>query len=527
MTSGSMSSLQRVLVIVASSILLPAVLVIGFVFREVSLGQLREVERQAQEAADLMVVLADSRAQADITALRVLSQSRYFASGDIDGGAARAQDTINLVPGWMAVTLSNSLTGEVVFRTARTDTTSGGSALQSTLSTQSESGFGGIERDGPQCPCVYLRVPVASLPRLGLTAVVDPQFYQEMLMERLPAGAVAALVDRSGNFVARSVNYDERVGTPATQFVRDAIVRGGRGVYQGTTYEGLTNYTAYTTSTLTGWSAHVAINNTLFDKPRSRANAALILGSMAAILIGAALFSYVLRDIAARGIEERRILEFQKAEAVQHFTVTVVHDFRNIASAVQSGLNMIVRETKEPATLKYAEMIVEVMERGLRLTNRLLSFVRHSPSEVEDIGIGDLLRETKYLLEQAAGQHVQVRIGLLEDTATVRANRDQLELALVNLVVNARDAMDGKGVIDVRATVNEDEVSISVADSGPGIPLDLRTKVLQPFFTTKPEGKGTGLGMAQVAEMIRDAGGRVTIGETKGHGALITLYLKR
>ncbi len=271
----------------------------------------------------------------------------------------------------------------------------------------------------------------------------------------------------------------------------------------------------------------MAINDALIYGPRSRANTALISGSLAAILIGAALFYYVLQDVAARRLEERRIVERQKAEAVQLFTVTVVHDFRNIVSAVQSGLYMIVRQSKEPATLKYAEMIGEVMERGLRLTNRLLSFVREDTAEVEDVDIGKFLLEMQYLLEQAAGQGVKVQIETPEDPATVRANRDQLELALINLVVNARDAMGGEGLVDIHAAASEDEVRISVADTGPGIPFEMRTKVLKPFFTTKPEGEGTGLGLAQVAETIRAAGGRVTIGEANGSGALITLFLKR
>ncbi len=122
--SDSMSPLQRGLFIVAAAILLPAVLVVALVFRQVSMGEVREVQRQAQEAADLIVALADAREQADITALRVLAQSRYFASGDIAAGWARTRATLDLVPAWKAVTLSNSLTGEVAFQATRTDTAS-------------------------------------------------------------------------------------------------------------------------------------------------------------------------------------------------------------------------------------------------------------------------------------------------------------------------------------------------------------------------------------------------------------------
>ena len=230
--SDSMSPLQRVLVIVAAAMLLPAALVVGLVFRQVAMEELRNVERQAREAADIIVILADSRAHADLTALRVLSQSRYFADRDINAGAERARDTIDLVPGWSAVTLSNTQTGEVLFRATRTGIASTGAGLASSAEVMFEGGVGGIQRDGPLCPCVSLQVPVPSLPAFVLTAVVAPNIYQKMLMDRVPIGAVAALVDRNGNFVARSVEYAERVGSPATHFVRDAVTEGGRGVYQ-------------------------------------------------------------------------------------------------------------------------------------------------------------------------------------------------------------------------------------------------------------------------------------------------------
>ena len=191
-------------------------------------------------------------------------------------------------------------------------------------------------------------VTIPGKPRLVLTLYVDPQVYQDRLVEQLPDGAVAGIVDRSGNFVARSVDYAKRVGTPGTSYVLEAVATGGTGIYKGVTFEGLTNYTAYVTSSLTGWSAHVAINRALINQPRSRGASALVVGALSAIVIGAGLLTYVIKDLDTRRMEDRRMMELQRAEAMSQFTATIVHDFRNILSAMQAGIRVIIRKTDDP-----------------------------------------------------------------------------------------------------------------------------------------------------------------------------------
>jgi signal transduction histidine kinase len=526
MNSGNMSSIQRILVIVAGAMLIPSVLALGLVFQSVAKEHVKEAEHMAVDAADLMVLLSDARAISDVTSLQLLSQSRVFEDIDPSVAIARTQESLDLLPGWISVTLRNAITGEVKFEVSRTDVKLSKTEDLPKTAASFKNSIGGVERAAPMCPCIYIQVALPHLPNFVLTAKIDPKVYQSILLGLFPNDAVAAIVDREGNFVARSVNFSERVGTPATQFVRDAVSKGGRSIYAGKTYEGLTNYTAYTTSELTGWSAHVAISNSLLDVPQSKATFALVIGSLAAILLGGALFVYVLKDISARRREDRRIMESQKAEAVQIFTSTVVHDFRNIAAAVQSGLNMISRQSDDPKVLKYTVMIGQIMERGLRLTNRLLTFVRTGAEGLEEIDISGVLTDMRYLLEQAAGQGVKVNIDLPLAGVCVRANRDHFELALVNLVVNARDAMNRSGSISIATSVDGEETTVSVADTGPGIPPELRKKILEPFFTTKPEGQGTGLGLAQVSEMMREADGRLEITENTGGGAVFSLHFK-
>lgn len=527
MKTASISGVQRTLLIVAAAILFPSVMLVGWLFREFSINQMETLEANSRQAADLIVLLADTRAESDLTALKVLSTSQYFVADDLVGAARRAADIINLIPAWKAVILSDAHSGKVYF----TATAQGSVALSDETFGEvvgdQPMGFGGVQRDGSFCPCVSLKVPVRYRPDLVLTALVDPAIFQELLVNSLPPGSVLALVDRSGNFIARSVDFGDKVGTSASQFVRDAVARGGHGIYEGTTLEGMHNYSAYTMSETTGWSSHVAVDNSLFDSPRAAARQSTVLGALAAILAGALLFTYVARDIAARRVEDRKILELQKAEAVRQFTAMVIHDFRNIAAAVQSGLKMIVRHTNETQTKTYATMIGDAMERGTRLTNRLMKFVRDNDRDIGNIEIESFLSDLEYLLQQAAGLGVAVNIEKPDMPVALKANRDQLELALVNLVVNARDAMKGRGQIGIAVTADDNHVFIRVTDDGPGIPIELRQKVFARFFTTKPEDGGSGLGLSQVAEMMRDANGQVSIEDASGGGAVFVLRFDR
>jgi len=505
--------------------LLPAVIVLAWFLRETSLREMRGVEGRAMDAADILLLLSDARAESDIAGLRVLSTSRIFAENNISAAAERARDAIRLVPGWNAIVLTDRSNGDTIFEATSTGTVMTAVGIANPRESKGATLFGGVDREGTFCPCVTLYAKVRNAENLELTLYVDPQVYQNLLRARFPEGAIAAIVDKEGDFLARSVDYAQRVGTPGTSFVLEAVARGGSGIYKGVTYEGLTNYTAYVTSSLTGWSAHVAINNALIDRPRSRATSAVIFGALIAILIGSGLFTYVIKDLATRRMEDKRLMELQKAEAMAQFTATIVHDFRNILTAMQSGSRMILRTTTEPQVKTYAELIEGAVQRGTKLSNRLLSFARENDAEIEAIPLGAFFDDLEYLLKQAAGRSVEVIIERPSDSIIVSANRDQLELAMINLTINARDAMNGSGRVEIATKIDGNCAAISVSDNGPGIPLAVKHELFKPFFTTKPNGSGTGLGLAQVAGMARQAGGEVSIDNAPGGGAQILLRL--
>ena len=167
MQPDSLSAVHRILLIVAAAILFPSVILVGWLFREISVNQVKTVEMGTQQAADLIVLTADTRAYSDLTALRVLSTAQYFADGDFAGAANRAGDLLDLIPGWKAVILREADSGKVYFTVnAQGSTTIAGEQLLS-ANDDHQNGFGNVARDGLVCPCVSLQVVVRDRPNLA------------------------------------------------------------------------------------------------------------------------------------------------------------------------------------------------------------------------------------------------------------------------------------------------------------------------------------------------------------------------
>ncbi len=519
----ALSPRQRILVVAGGVLLLPVVLVLALQLTNTYRDRQRDVEREALQTAHQIVELADAQAQADLRALRVLATSSTMQRGDWAAARERARSATQLIPSWRLVVLTNVATGAVLFDSSRSRPS--GAYTPPPENLPAEGLAEGVQRDGEACPCVRMHVPVANRPELVLTLHSSPVVYQEALLRQLPQGVVAGLVDREGEFLARSIDFVDRVGTPATEYVRAAVRAGGEGFYRGRTFEGFENYTAYATSRLTGWSAHIAVDRSLIDVPRTQSAAALLIGAIIALGVAGAIIGYALYDMAARRREEARLMELQKAEAISEFTSTIVHDFRNLLAIVDASLHLITRHSQEPDTMARASVAREAIERGMRLTNQLLGFARRDGAEVQAVDLNALLTGMSDLLQKAVGEGVELKIDVPADLH-VTANRDQLELAFVNLATNARDAMGERGNFEISAQQERDSVVVRVADTGPGVPEKQRDRLFDAFYTTKPAGKGTGLGLAQVAGAVRQAGGSIEVDDAPGGGALFVMRLR-
>jgi len=244
-------------------------------------------------------------------------------------------------------------------------------------------------------------------------------------------------------------------------------------------------------------------------------------------------------EMARREAAMAALAHSQKVEALGQLTGGVAHDFNNLLSAIMGGLELIERRTDDPAVEKLAQNGLKTCERAAALVRQLLAVARRDPPEPARVEPARALPQLRNLLRHAVPVGIELTIEATPDTWPVLVDPPQLETALLNLTLNARDAMPTGGRLAVTAAncpidaarpvslPAQDYVRISVADSGCGIPPHIMPRVLEPFFTTKPPSEGSGLGLAMVQAFVRNAGGEIGIYSAPGQGTVISLFLPR
>lgn len=246
------------------------------------------------------------------------------------------------------------------------------------------------------------------------------------------------------------------------------------------------------------------------------------------------------RDVTERKLMEMRLRQADKMQALGTLAGGVAHDFNNLLMAVLGSLDLASRRAPDdPRLTRLLQNATYAAERGASLTQRLLSFSRQRDLRLQAVDVNQVIMEMEDLLTRTLGGIVRVERNLSNDLWTAMVDPDQLELAILNLCINARDAMSESGVLTLSTrneTVQEgqitdlsagDYVVISVADTGTGMPPEILSRVLEPFFTTKEVGKGTGLGLSMVYGLAQQSGGTVTIKSKVGEGTVVELYLSR
>jgi two-component system, NtrC family, sensor kinase len=240
------------------------------------------------------------------------------------------------------------------------------------------------------------------------------------------------------------------------------------------------------------------------------------------------------RDITEREQLEAQLRQAQKMEAIGQLTGGVAHDFNNLL-AVIGGNAELARRRPTPNLTRQMDNILRATQRGVALTRQLLSFSRRHAASPQFIDPRVEVPRMAEMLRASLRGDIEMRVNVAADVWPIEADVAELEIALLNVAVNARDAMPQGGTFEIdvqnmRAganTLNIEHVAIALRDSGVGIPPDLIGKVFDPFFTTKETGEGTGLGLSQVYGFAQQSGGAVSLESEPGRGTTITIRLPR
>jgi PAS domain S-box-containing protein len=234
------------------------------------------------------------------------------------------------------------------------------------------------------------------------------------------------------------------------------------------------------------------------------------------------------------------LLRSQKLEAVGQLTGGVAHDFNNILHIISANVQLMMRN--EESSRKRLLNILDAVERGKKLAAQLLAFARRQPLHPSVVNLAQLIERMDSLLHRAAGDAIAIEFAIPAAPWNTLVDPNQLENVLLNLVINARDAMDNEGRITISLeNVRVDEgseladthirpgeyVKIAVGDTGSGMPPEVMERAFEPFFTTKPEGKGTGLGLSMAHGFVKQSGGHIRLASVPGQGTTVSIFLPR
>ncbi|MDO9247246.1 MAG: response regulator [Phenylobacterium sp.] len=535
-----MRRIRRQTISLAAAVMLPLLILTGLQLYDGVNTRRLELEALSRARAGEIMRLVDAQVMAEVRLGRVLSLADSIKQDDAARAHRRAREFREAAGSWRTVRLSDPHAGLELFdlrrpasaqpRAAGPDVAALGRKPFTAMVVE------GVVRDaGAHGIALHMPILRDGQLRYILTVELDPRAFHNIAAPRYPAETVvAAVVDRSGRFISRSLRYEATVGHPGSAQLREAVLRGGEGFYRNVTLEGVPTYTGYVTSPLTGWSTHVAVSSSPFEAARYWSMAIWVVVVLGCLALSGLMIGLTLRDMDQVRREDEGLRQAQKMEALGHLTGGIAHDFNNLLTAIIGSLDLVLRRAPaEDPNRRYLEGALDAAQRGAKLTSRLLAFSRTQKLGVEPVDIAATLDGMSELLDQSLGPGVAIRVQVAPEARWVSTDRNQLELALLNLAVNARDAMPEGGRLTFtgalvdhrRAGKATPRVVLAVSDTGQGMTSEVLHQAFDPFFTTKAVSKGTGLGLAQVYAFARQCGGEVKIHSEVGKGTRVELIL--
>ncbi|MCY7316176.1 MAG: response regulator [Rubrivivax sp.] len=429
----------------------------------------------------------------------------------------------------------------------------------------------------------------------NLVITVRPLELQRIVdRQRLPKDWVGAVLDNLGVIVARVPGGLQHVGARGTPDELAAIARSNEGLFLSVTLDGHEAAGFFSTAP-NGWSFVIAMPRAQYDGWMSSAVIEVAVGALLLLGLAVAGAMWVARSIvgpvqalklsaqrlqAGRPVEylhsgiaecdavsrtlseaaltlqrsraelehqvgqavartrqaEQRVAQSQRVEALGRLTGGVAHDFNNLLGVISNSAHLIERHAKGPELQVPVAATLRAVEVGSRLTQHLLRFAGRRPLQPQVLQLARYLQEVQELMKSVLGRQVVLSVQVAPDTRAVHVDASELELALINLALNARDVMAERGGelrLRARNALPEEcdalepgpYVLITVGDDGPGMPAESMDRVFEPFFTTKGVGKGTGLGLSQVHGFAVQAGGTARLDSTPGIGTTVSMLL--
>lgn len=373
------------------------------------------------------------------------------------------------------------------------------------------------------------------------------QFYRDVVHTGLGDGSIVGLTRADGVMLVRFPPLASAGQlSVASPFERGIAIHPDRGSFEGTSeFDSVARLTAYRKLphlpiyVVMGMPRAAVVNAWLRDMGRQLIyGLPATLGLFLITLVALHRTQYAAAEVARREQAEAALRHAQKLEAIGQLTGGIAHDFNNLLAVISGSVQLLRRHTQD--TAKFLDAIERAARRGERLTRQLLTFSRRRRNRLSVVDLKERLPTIAEMLERTLRGDIRLRVQISNEVWRVDVDADELELALLNLAVNAQDAISGSGTLTISARnvtltadtdggagLTGDFVAVSVCDTGAGMPPEVAARAFEPFFTTKPAGKGSGLGLSQVYAFANHCGGTAVVRSTPGEGTCVVLYVPR
>jgi len=443
--------------------------------------------------------------------------------------------------------------------------------------------------------CVFAPEAHVTPPRYNVGIGFKPAVFQSILEQQLlPPGSVAAIIDAQQVVIARSREPQKWFGQQATGDLKKRAEHRSEGFAESVTLDGVPSLTYLTRPNRYGWAVVIALPRASLTEAAQRLTMQAVAAAGALLLIGLGLALYAARRIGApvlalrqaaaqlghdavppvlttgvteadevsralhragirsqeatQTLEKRvaeavaqareaqaKLHESQKHEAIGRLTGGIAHDFNNLLQTISTGQHVLARFVSDGPQRRVLEASMRATAKAADLVRQLLTFGRAQPLQPRPVDLGDWLLKSQELVAKAIGEQVRLTASIEQGLPPLFVDPVQLELAVLNLVFNARDALPQGGHVMVLGRLAKEEapvegragpyVCLEVADDGPGMAPEAAARAFEPYFTTKPLGRGSGLGLAQVMSFARQSGGDVRLQTSLGGGTRVVMLL--
>jgi signal transduction histidine kinase len=506
----------------------------------------------ARARADATLSQVDREVTAELNLLQWVASSPAIEAGRTTDFAGEAERAIAVAKDWTSVALVDGRTGGILV-----DTWKGRSSFLPQLSTHIDLG----EILAARAPYVSGYVAagtvaskdgillIAPAPREDATvlavALIAAPALQSMAQAFLDTGGLPPetrlrLVDRAGTILADAgQGAAEDVGEALDIDARRALSSGARGRITTPEASGEAGIDSFGTSPVSGWSVLISLPMSAVSGGFGRPVVIAAIGGFGSVLLAGLLAIMVMRDLGQRRRTDEALQQARKMELIGQMTGGVAHDFNNLLTVIAGNLDLLTPELEEnPRALRMIRAAMRAAERGARLTGQLLAYSRRQRLHPVPVDINQLIGEIGELIDRILGEGVPLHSTLGAGLWTTKVDTAQLQSAILNLVLNAREAMPRGGTLGIRTrNVDSDEavvsgfpggaIELAVVDTGTGMTAQVMARAFDPFFTTKEIGNGSGLGLSQVFGFVQQSGGRITIDSREGVGTTMRILLPR